>query len=1366
MPGPTSYSQIGIETTSVDAQKAGNPNARVENADTAQRNTDSTLHDASGFDHQETSVVTNLAQGPRRQIGLSLDTASSTDQPQAQADTRHVPHEDQGEIGSAGPTPFSAVSDKAPSFHLPKITPSRFSTWEIKTPPTTRPTTKDGVSTDEKHTPTSPTLPGARGVGVEQQGEPFDIPRISKDSVDHTGDSSDNAHTDPIAQASEGGGLAPPKDVPLATDVNSGSAPHPWGSVQGAQPSPMSPRFHVKQPIEHSPVSEDHSDQPPSPVSPQRSIVREAPEQERPPGPTYFGPNHDFDVAPSTPKSQHPMRHSRSISRLSDDPDVGNHPAFRRDRSPSSGNVYQRRSGEQERNSLTVPHTPSPAIEAEEQIRARESSDAQAASKRTSRGSGFFKALAPPSNQVTPSSKHSENLEEFPIRPDNGKEKKGKRGSLFRSLTGQASSQNNHNSNPNPARNAQPGYTESPYPRLVESGRQPSGISISSSLQRASTTGTTDQEKGKKKRFSKLGSLFGGRAPQTSGNMQPQASQVSQQRPREPSFSHSTQGSTTHRGHQEWAQRNRGLGPGAPQYPGQAQPQISPSMASTAMQQSQGPQNAPRLDSDDRALQQKWNEAPYRDSVQQYLSSHRYQPSQPMPQQYRQQEQTVLIHARRERPQYHQYTADQPANQSAMPSGQLHRDTQSPLQDSNPVNRSSQSSWLRRSTAGQNLVKQQQSEGQGASESVSSQQQPRNIPSQAGVISEVPLRQAAPALGPSVRASQLQPQTDLPTSPSKSKDLPAYMEDVAMRQPSDKAQSQDRSDQKKSKDRSSKSKSSLFSRSKSTDLKTVSINPVGQAGGTWTPRGDSIQAGQVRSGPLNVKDVKRLSQPLVGQRQERQGNQAMGGGQGRQMQVVDHQASGSQQYDRPAFSQQNTQTSTRSRQSAQQRNLSSSEQHGQIPIQYHPSLDHQSSRPERSIANMPYDNPRHRQQSQIQGSPSSPEGPPPPPPPKDSWHVSQPRGPSSMWTNQQAPLARQDTFQTVDTTYDPPPASPPPMISPIQQQQPLNFNPGVISPATTSDASAQPQSHRQQQVPPSLPSHPSLAPQNHYQQQFQEQQQQQRHHQRPPASYQQHRPPALPPLQTSVPPPHLTSPTMKSSSVLPASHMVNPILGPRPPKPATTASRAPEFSEEEEETIATERSKAGVAAETETEMGIPSSPSVKTPKTPEERQARAREIERNSLVLTTPAAAPAASSSKRNSKVLVAGNTNPTTANYNNNGAEDAPTVKDIHGPQSQSLNLDKDIEARSSNKEVVPFAEGLEHDTRGEASAAAAEVEAQHKKQEHDRADTPLDGGTRDALGKDEEEEEEEEIVMSPVAYPGQMWTPGGMGMGGWEHF
>ena len=1349
MPGPTSYSQTGLETTTVDAQKAGNPAATVENAGTAHGNTDSTLRNASIIDQQETSLVTDFAQEPHRQVGLSLITPSSTDQPQPQADIGHVLRKDEGEIGSAGPTPFSAVSDEAPSFHLPKITPSRFSTWEIKTPQTTRPTTKDGVSTDEKHTPTSPISPGARNVGVDQQGEPSDIPRISKDPVDPTGDNSDNVHIGPIAQASEAGGLAPPKDVSLATDVNSGSAPHPWSSVQGAQPSPMSPGFHVQQPIEHSPVSEDHSDQPPSPVSPQRSIIREAPEQVRPPGPTYFGPNHDFDVAPSTPKSQHPIRHSRSISRLSDDPDVGNHPAFRRDRSPSSGNVYQRRSGEQERNAMTVPHTPSPAIEADEQIRARELSDAQAASKRNSRGSGFFKGLAPPSNQVTPSSKNSENLEEFPIRPDNGKEKKGKRGSLFRSLTGQASSQNNQTSNPNSVRNAQPGYTETPYTRLVEIGRQPSGKLNSSSLQRASTTGTTDQEKGKKKRFSKLGSLFGGRAPQTSGNVQPQASQVPQQRPREPSFSHSTQGSTTHRGHQELAQRNRGLGPGVPHYPGQAQPQILPSIVSTAMQQSQGPQNVPSVHNDDRLLQQKWKEAPYRDSVQQYLSSHRYEPSQPMPQQYHQQESTVPKRDRAERAQYHQHTADPPANQLVIPSGQLHGDTQSLPQDEISANRSSQSSWLRRSTAGQSFVKQQQSEGQGASESFSSRQQGRNVPSQASLTSNMHLRQAAPAIGPSIYAAQPKSRIDPPTSPSKPKDLPAYMEDVAMRQPSDKAPSQDRSDQKKSKDRSSKSKSSLFSRSKSTDLKTVSINPVGQAGGTWTPKGDSIQAGQVRSGPLNVKDVKRLSQPLVGQRQERQGTQATGEGMERQTQPVHYQESGNQLYERPAFSQQYTQTSTRSRHSAQQRELSSSEQHGQILIQYHPNLEHQSSRPERSMADIPYGNPRHRQQSQTQGSPSSPEGPPPPPPPKDSWHVSQPRGSSSMWTNQQAPLARQDTFQTVNSTYDPPPASPPPMISPIQQQQPLNFNPGMTSPVTISAASGQPQlqpqsqqQQQQHQVPSSLPPNSSLPPSTHYQQA-----QEQQHYQRPPASYQQHRPPALPPLQTSVPPPHLTSPTMKSSSVLPPSQMVNPILGPRPP-PSSTAPRAPGVLEEEEKTTATETSKAG-SAETE----IPSSPSVKTPKTPEERQARAREIERNSLVLT-----PATSSSKRNSKALItAGNSNDIAANIKN--SEKATTAKSNHNPQS-SLNVDHDddddVEARSSGKEVVPFAEGLEHDTR----------EADAQKQEQDRADTPLNSGTRDRDAVEEEEEEEEEIVMSPVAYPGQMWTPGGMGMGGWEHF
>ena len=1183
------------------------------------------------------SRLHTASHGDRGQ--LSLETGTSTKQIlPGQEHPQQMSHEDN--VG-----PLSAVSEKAPSFHLPKITPSRFSTWDINTPQTPRPGTKDGSFGENLHTPTDIKYGKNRELEAGHPTESPEIPRVREDLLDPAELNPIQEQESSIQPRIADGGLAPPSPIPLATGES--STPRSWANVEDAQPSPMSPAFQVREPSEHSLVSEDQSEQPPSPVSSQRSIIREAPAQHRPPGPIYFGPSHDFDVVHDTQHSN-PIRHSRSISRLSEDLDVRNHPAFRRERSPSTGNVYQRRSGEVERATLSVPHETSPVINADEQLRIRKSLEAQAASKRSSRGSGFFRGLAPPSNQATPSPNHSEGLEEFPLRQNDGKEKRGKRGSLFRSLTGQNSSQSSRASNTNLIGNVPQEQSGPSNPPNALLDRQASDLSnkFTNTLQRSVTSGIAEPEKGKKKRFSKLGSIFGGRPSlQKSGSSQSQNLRPLQDKqqlnlgPASVNVVHGPEIQHDPMSHVNW-----------PQGQGQAPIQHLPSDTPPMTQQARGSHRAPGPNSSNPPLSQEQRQQQYGSSMQTYLDPQPHQIPKPSSRQQQMSNSSQTLGNVDQQHQAYQGPLMPPTVQNTQPPPQPAPSEQRPSNQSRQPSHASHSSWIRRSTASQQVSNQYQAEDRGALKPVSYHDPKiREASGQLVEASIGPSSYPGSTQGPTTAQQEQQPPVSSPAQHSRSRDVPAYMEDATLRQNPVMFPLRNDSELKKSKDRSSKSKSSLFSRTKSTDAaKTLSPSSKHQKSSSWLPSRDSIKANQVQSGPLNVKEIRRLSQPLQSTSQQRQVAQPP-----------------------PTTMQQQALLKGQVRGDGQQRDPQRYLQQGQMRQQ---------------PQGMP----------QNQPTPSSPEGAPPPPPPKDYWHVNQPRGPSFRAGHQQTQAQQSETSQRdfahpmseagqfQPATYSLPSVeeqrrspSPPPMISPIQQQQPLNFNPGHMSPVTVT---------QQPRTTPLPQYHDHFTPQPQPQpQQF------------PPSShqYQHHRPPALPPIQTSIPT-SLASPPLKSSSVLP-SHP-NPILGPRLP------DQAPPVAEE------------GATAA--------SSP-VRTPKSPQEREARAREIERNSLVLS---ATSHKSRSNRGSRAL-----NNSTGTNNNNR-------------DSNVSNSRRSMDAAMSGKEVVPPGEGLEHDTRGE--------------------EVIQDEMSPERTGKDgeEEAEDDEPIVMSPVAYPGQMWSPGGIG--GWEHF
>lgn len=237
-----------------------------------------------------------------------------------------------------------------------------------------------------------------------------------------------------------------------------------------------------------SPVSPYH---PPPPVTPPQSTVRERSEQRGREGPVHYGIDHDF-----VPESDRERARSRSPSytnlaqngsphdsRPSYDPNIDDHPAFRKSEDIDDGS---------RRRSMNKP-----------------------SSRRGSRSSAFFKALGKSSDGDAPPLPKAPDGEasSTPINTPTAGDKKRRSMSIFRSLTGNSGSgsgslQSKENVTPTRA-TAQPQYTrtEPITPQRVEDDEFPMRDTQSKwgkRLQRASTSGITP-DSSKKKRFSAIG---------------------------------------------------------------------------------------------------------------------------------------------------------------------------------------------------------------------------------------------------------------------------------------------------------------------------------------------------------------------------------------------------------------------------------------------------------------------------------------------------------------------------------------------------------------------------------------------------------------------------------------------------------------------------------------------------------------------------------------------------------------------------------------------------------------------------------------------------------------------------------------------
>ncbi len=270
------------------------------------------------------------------------------------------------------------------------------------------------------------------------------------------------------------------------------------------------------------------SDLPPSPVSPQRSFIQEPAKPDNRKGPIYYDPSHDFGPASNdrvlAAAYNSPRQHSRG-------PSLVDHPAFRRDTSPAlqsqtlaEQNAYGRGRGE-------APSRQRPDMESDlsSGVTSRDRTDGSTPdAKRKSRNSGFFKAFKSPVSIADQGNGESDQIDATPTGVSVDGQKKPKRNSLFgsrnvddRNISGQS-----EESPPAPiswADTMRPQIPVTPDSKGSSSPSSGASNNLRNRLQRASTSGKKEDENGKKRRFSALGSLFGSRSRKTQPSAPEQA---------------------------------------------------------------------------------------------------------------------------------------------------------------------------------------------------------------------------------------------------------------------------------------------------------------------------------------------------------------------------------------------------------------------------------------------------------------------------------------------------------------------------------------------------------------------------------------------------------------------------------------------------------------------------------------------------------------------------------------------------------------------------------------------------------------------------------------------------------------------------
>lgn len=256
-------------------------------------------------------------------------------------------------------------------------------------------------------------------------------------------------------------------------------------------------------------------DRPPSPVSPQLSSFNQ-PSQAVP---VHYDVDHDFQ-----PDSTHEFTtrpRPRSFSRPFQDPNLSDHPAFRQENFqnptgstdppsqyyPALLNRDEAMLPRQQNTEYSIAGVGPPADE----------TNVKSRSRRGSRSSAFFKRLSrPPSDEIPAIPAYSDRQDvEPPVKTPVNEEKKKRRASLFRTLTGRSGSDSTRRSKEKevPLPSGSRTDIDPQSDNNSSSPRERPGILVSkevsvktrTKLHRSSTSGTASQESGNKKRFSGIG---------------------------------------------------------------------------------------------------------------------------------------------------------------------------------------------------------------------------------------------------------------------------------------------------------------------------------------------------------------------------------------------------------------------------------------------------------------------------------------------------------------------------------------------------------------------------------------------------------------------------------------------------------------------------------------------------------------------------------------------------------------------------------------------------------------------------------------------------------------------------------------------
>ncbi|KAL8882886.1 MAG: hypothetical protein Q9192_007504 [Flavoplaca navasiana] len=339
--------------------------------------------------------------------------------------------------------------------------------------------------------------------------------------------------------------ITPPVAVPAANLQDQPKA-RPFSFIQFSQsstPKALENSSRRRPSVDSLPGRIDpEQDVPPSPVSPQRSVIHEPHDQPGRRSPTRYGVDQGSSANSARPRSNTP---SRSFSRPFHEPKLQNHRAVPDERSANKG------------EDLPAQHYPAP-IPRQDPIHPRQQSteysiagvgpppvtqsrprptESRSSSKRGSRSSAFFKSFRSPTDSASPPvAGERENLE-YTIGQDDPtiRKTKSRRSSLFRSLTGGTKSSRSEEI----AQSHQD--VVSPIQPITSNDFQPSQqdpVQAANTTTHASSTSNTMErndtdtpakmpskyrnrlsrpkekeqpplEAGKKKRFSALGSLFG-----------------------------------------------------------------------------------------------------------------------------------------------------------------------------------------------------------------------------------------------------------------------------------------------------------------------------------------------------------------------------------------------------------------------------------------------------------------------------------------------------------------------------------------------------------------------------------------------------------------------------------------------------------------------------------------------------------------------------------------------------------------------------------------------------------------------------------------------------------------------------------------